>query len=177
MIRAGRRPFPDEFLFHGVLEWVEPGRVADQAIKAGIEVLHPVNEQAEVDKGPPGKGVERELLRTRNRLSEDLVQRLPGNPGSPVQGETASPLMDHLAKWDRRRPGFERFPVSEGRAGTRSALGPARCLGDIPDDSPINMLGAELIGIALPGKVAERCRDVTRQILRFAYLALRIYRE
>src|SRR5207249_10846690 len=101
--RTPGRSGPGELLVHGVLELVHLSWVPGQHVQAGVEAVHPMDEQAEVNGWIPWQGVPRHGPPEHLQLGmwhdplEHLVERVSRDRGLPVAGEEASPLMDDAA--------------------------------------------------------------------------------
>src|SRR6202030_2811137 len=92
--RTARWFLPDKFLFHVALQRYKSGRIADEKIDAGVDILDPMNEQSEMYSRPPGQCVKGELAGAGNRFLQNLVERCCRDAGMTVQSKTAPPLVD-----------------------------------------------------------------------------------
>ena len=104
-------------LVHGAPQLVGLGGVTHENVQAGLEAVHPMDEQTEVHGRVPGNGVPGDRTLHRGQLHARLRARSSCTSARPrsrpaVAGQQASPLQDDLSG---RRP-----------VGARAAFAPDR---------------------------------------------------
>src|SRR5438034_7330298 len=103
MLGAARRPLPGKVGMHAFPEELQLAWIARHRVKARLDALHPMHEEAEVDRRLPGNrvprhGTAREVqLDARHDAPKHAIETLGGDRGPPVAGEEAAPLVDDLA--------------------------------------------------------------------------------